>query len=54
MTPSPAYLARQDRWAVWLRRTAWVLALAVLLGIFSVYTHPDFMVDLADKLWSCF
>lgn len=36
------------------RWLAWPAALAVLLGIFSLYTHPDFMVGLADKLWSCF
>ncbi len=32
----------------------WVVAMLALLGVFSFYTHPDFMVDMADKLWACF
>jgi len=27
---------------------------AVLLGVFSLYTQPDFLVTLADQLWACF
>jgi len=26
----------------------------VLLAIFAAYTRPDFLVTLADQLWSCF
>lgn len=33
---------------------AWLLAVLMLLGTFSFYTHPDFMIDMADKLWACF
>lgn len=29
-------------------------ALAVLLGVFALYTRPDFLVTLADQLWACF
>jgi hypothetical protein len=29
-------------------------ALAVLLGVFALYTRPEFLVNLADQLWSCF
>ncbi len=29
-------------------------ALAVLLATFAAYTRPDFLVTLADQLWSCF
>ena len=38
----------------WQRATAWALALSVLLLVFGLYTQADFLVDLADKLWSCF
>ncbi len=38
----------------WQRATAWALALGVLLLVFGLYTRADFLVDLADKLWSCF
>lgn len=27
---------------------------AVLLGVFSLYAQPDFLVTLADQLWACF
>ena len=35
---------------------AWALAgaVALLLGVFSLYVHPDFMVMLADMVWACF
>jgi hypothetical protein len=29
-------------------------ALAVLLLVFSLYLQPDFLVMLADHVWSCF
>jgi multisubunit Na+/H+ antiporter MnhG subunit len=29
-------------------------ASAVLLGVFALYTAPDFMVTLAQQLWACF
>lgn len=29
-------------------------ALAALAGVFLMYTRPDFMVDMANQLWSCF
>ena len=32
----------------------WSAALAVLLGVFLLYTRPDFLLTLADQLWSCF
>jgi hypothetical protein len=28
--------------------------LCVLLAIFSLYTRPDFMLTLANEVWSCF
>jgi type II secretory pathway component PulM len=29
-------------------------ALLVLLAVFTLYTRPDFLRDLADQLWACF
>jgi len=30
------------------------VALAVLLGVFSLYGRPDFLLTLATQVWSCF
>ena len=27
--------------------------LCALLAVFSLYTRPDFMVNLANEVWSC-
>ncbi|MFZ2305837.1 MAG: hypothetical protein WAW73_15890 [Rhodoferax sp.] len=38
-------------------RTHWwlgALAAAVLAGVFFLYTQPDFMVQMANQVWSCF
>ncbi len=32
----------------------WTLALAALLGVFSLYTRPEFLFTLANQVWSCF
>jgi hypothetical protein len=38
-----------------VHRLFWrILALAALAGVFLMYTRPDFMVDMANQLWSCF
>lgn len=38
-----------------VHRLFWrILALAALVGVFLMYTRPDFMVDMANQLWSCF
>jgi hypothetical protein len=38
-----------------VRRLFWcIVALAALAGVFLMYTRPDFMVDMANQLWSCF
>ena len=36
------------------RTLAWSAALAALLATFALYHRPDFLVSLADQLWSCF
>lgn len=38
-----------------LQRAAWLAAaLAVLGGVFALYTRPAFLVTLIDQVWSCF
>ena len=32
----------------------WTLAGTVLLAVFALYTRPDFLLTVADQLWSCF
>ncbi len=33
----------------------WVLALvlAALAGVFTLYGHSDFMVQIANQMWTC-
>ena len=32
----------------------WTLAVMVLLAVFTLYTRPDFLITVADQVWSCF
>jgi hypothetical protein len=32
----------------------YTLALVVTLGVFALYTRPDFLLTLADQIWACF
>lgn len=32
----------------------WTVALAALLGVFALYTRPEFLFTLANQVWSCF
>ena len=32
----------------------WLAASAALLGVFALYTQPDFLVVLANQVWACF
>jgi hypothetical protein len=32
----------------------WSLAMLVLLGVFSLYARPDFLLTLANQVWACF
>lgn len=37
------------------RRIGWsVLVAAALATVFAMYTQPDFMVQMANQIWSCF
>ena len=40
--------------SLWQRSLAWATALAALLATFALYQRPDFLMDMADRLWSCF
>ncbi len=33
---------------------AYAVALAVLLAVFAMYTHPSLVVTLSERLWACF
>jgi hypothetical protein len=33
---------------------AYAAALAVLLGVFALYTRPDLMIALSEQIWACF
>ncbi|WP_264181845.1 hypothetical protein [Hydrogenophaga taeniospiralis] len=37
-----------------LKTLVWAGVLLVLLGTLALYQRPDFLVNLADQLWSCF
>ena len=32
----------------------YALALVATLGVFALYTRPDFLRTLADQIWACF
>ena len=36
------------------RFLAFAVTSLALLGVFSLYTRPDFLVVLADQIWACF
>jgi hypothetical protein len=33
---------------------AYTVAVAVLLGVFALYTQPQMMVAISDFVWACF
>lgn len=37
-----------------IRTLLWAMVALALVGAWSLYTRPDFLVNLADQLWSCF
>jgi len=45
----PAWTLHWGRWA-----TGLLVVLLLLLGVFSLYLQPDFLLTLADQLWACF
>ena len=43
-----AYASTRSRWA-------WRSAAGLALGlVFTAYLQPDLMLDLANRIWSCF
>jgi hypothetical protein len=37
-----------------LKISVWAAALVALLGVFALYTRPDFLLTLANQVWACF
>lgn len=37
-----------------VRAFAWAAAGLALFGTFALYHRPEFLVGLADQIWSCF
>jgi len=37
-----------------LKISVWAAALTALLGVFALYTRPDFLLTLANQVWVCF
>ncbi len=37
-----------------LRAVVWAAVAASLLATLALYQRPDFLVNLADQIWSCF
>ena len=37
-----------------LKMAGWSLAIVASLGVFALYTRPDFLLVLANQVWSCF
>jgi len=37
-----------------LRALIWTAVVAGLLATLALYQRPEFLVDLADQIWSCF
>lgn len=52
--PDPTAPASSPSLPAWLRVAGWVGATLVCLAVFALYMQPDFLMTLADQLWSCF
>ena len=37
-----------------LKITLWTLAVAASLGVFMLYSRPEFLLTLANQAWACF
>lgn len=37
-----------------LKIVTWAASLTALLAVFALYTRPDFLLTLANQVWSCF
>ncbi|SFC68869.1 hypothetical protein SAMN05216344_13111 [Polaromonas sp. OV174] len=36
------------------RIALWMLIISASLGVFMLYTRPDFLFTLANQAWACF
>lgn len=45
--PAPHHAPR------WVGGLVWLALLAALLAVFGLYMQPDFLLTLADQVWSC-
>ncbi len=37
-----------------LKVLAYAVAVAVLLGVFGLYTRPELMISISEQVWACF
>ena len=37
-----------------LKISLWAIAILASLGVFALYTRPDFLFTLASQVWACF
>lgn len=40
--------------SLWIRGLSWLAVVLVLLATLALYQRPDFLIQLADQVWSCF
>ncbi len=52
--PTPAPCSRGAPWQRWHTLGIWLALLLALWAVFGMYRRPDFLLTLADQLWSCF
>jgi hypothetical protein len=38
----------------WLRVLGWLAVALALVATLALYQRPDFLLQLADQVWSCF
>jgi hypothetical protein len=55
-TPSldPTSQAKWPKRTRLVRACIWALLLALMFLIFDLYTHPEFVMNVANQVWSCF
>ena len=51
--PDPA-ADQPARTGGWARGLSALVSVLLLMGVFSLYLQPDFLLTLADQLWACF
>ncbi|MFY7907790.1 MAG: hypothetical protein ACOVO0_16775 [Burkholderiaceae bacterium] len=54
LTDPPPAAGQPARTHGWARGLSALVAVLLLMGVFSLYLQPDFLLTLADQLWACF